>query len=601
MKKLNLRKKQGITLIALVVTIVVLLILAAVSIGMLTGENGVITQAQRAKEETVIADEKEILSLSYTTCKQDNMINDMAEEIVTDEQLQIELNNNKRNTTVTLVGEDLEVIFTDTNHKYVIYQNGTIEQVENLSPEEANKIVDVVASNRENIYVLTAEGKVKKANIIEGNMFDTLEVAENAETITRNGVRKKGDNYFIDNQGKVYTWGDNSDGQLGDGTDVYYSNEPKCISDIPGNALNGKNIIDVVWNGETVVALDDQGKVYTWGDNEYGQLGDGTDVYYSNEPKCISDIAGNLLNGKKITDISNNGYTIIVLDDQGKVYTWGGMLGNGTMDMSSVPICISDINENQLNGKNITEIYSAGYGSMIIALDDQGKVYTWGTNEYGQLGNGTYEEYSLSPICISDISGNALNGKKIIDVVLDETVVALDDQGKIYTWGDNYGGQLGDGTDVEYSNEPICISDISESELKGKKITNIYNAEGTIIALSNEGELYTWGDNYGGKLGNGTDIEYSNKPICITSSSDALRGKTILNVAVVYNKCFPIIALDKEGNAYIWGIVGINTPYCVNENMDKENINKIGILKNDYIMYFISENGNAYIGYAPRP
>ena len=238
MKKLNLRKKQGITLIALVVTIVVLLILAAVSIGMLTGENGVITQAQRAKEETVIADEKEILRLSYTTCKQDNMINDMAEEIVTDEQLQIELNNNKRNTTVTLVGEDLEVIFTDTNHKYVIYQNGTIEQVENLSPEEANKIVDVVAGNRENIYVLTAEGKVKKANIIEGNMFNTLEVAENAETITRNGVRKKGDNYFIDNQGKVYTWGDNDRGQLGDGTSgAYgdYSNIPECISDIGCN------------------------------------------------------------------------------------------------------------------------------------------------------------------------------------------------------------------------------------------------------------------------------------------------------------------------------------------------------------------------------
>ena len=352
----------------------------------------------------------------------------------------------------------------------------------------------------------------------------------------------------------------------------------------------------------TFVALDDQGKIYTWGDNDFGQLGHGTDIKYSNQPICISDIAGNLLNGKKITDISNNGYTIIVLDDQGKVYTWGGMLGNGTMDMSSVPICISDINENQLNGKNITEIYSAGNGSMIIALDDQGKVYTWGTNGHGQLGNGTYEEYSLSPICISDISGNALNGKNIIEISVGSAhTVAIDDQGKIYTWGDNYGGQLGDGTDVEYSNEPICISDISESELKGKKITNIYNAEGTITALSNEGELYTWGDNYGGKLGNGTDIEYSNKPICITSSSDALRGKTILNVAVVYNKYFPIIALDKEGNAYIWGIVGINTPFCVNEYMDGEKINKIGILIDGYIMYLISEKGNIYIGDTPVP
>ena len=64
------RKQQGITLIALVVTIVVLLILAAVSIGMLTGENGIITQAQKSREETIIADEKEILGLSYSACQQ---------------------------------------------------------------------------------------------------------------------------------------------------------------------------------------------------------------------------------------------------------------------------------------------------------------------------------------------------------------------------------------------------------------------------------------------------------------------------------------------------------------------------------------------------
>ena len=64
MKKLNLRKEQGITLIALVVTIVVLLILAAISISVLTGENGIIKQSQQAKEDTEIAEEKEVLNLS---------------------------------------------------------------------------------------------------------------------------------------------------------------------------------------------------------------------------------------------------------------------------------------------------------------------------------------------------------------------------------------------------------------------------------------------------------------------------------------------------------------------------------------------------------
>ncbi len=234
------RKQQGITLIALVVTIVVLLILAAVSIGMLTGENGIITQAQKSREETIIADEKEILNLSYTACKQDNMINDMFEEIVTDEQLQNELDNNKRNTTVTQDGDDLEVIFNDTNHKYVIYQDGTIEQVENLSPEEANRIIDIV-SYYNRIFVLTAEGKVKEANIIEGNIFHTLEIKENAETITKDGIREKGNGYFIDNKGKVYTWGDSDFGQLGDGN--YKDSEvPICISDVNNSELKEKKV-----------------------------------------------------------------------------------------------------------------------------------------------------------------------------------------------------------------------------------------------------------------------------------------------------------------------------------------------------------------------
>ena len=75
-------KERGITLIALVVTIVVLLILAGISISMLTGENGVITQARKSKEETIIGDEKEGISLAYSSCKADNMM-----EYVTASQL----------------------------------------------------------------------------------------------------------------------------------------------------------------------------------------------------------------------------------------------------------------------------------------------------------------------------------------------------------------------------------------------------------------------------------------------------------------------------------------------------------------------------------
>ena len=552
-QKKTMKNENAITLIALVVTIVVLLILAAVSIGMLTGENGIITQAVTAKEQTVIADEKESISIAYTGCMQNNMFN----EIVTDEQLQEELSRNGRNTTVTMVNtDDLQVVFNETKHRYVIEQNGEIEQLPDLNPEESEKIIDVVTlGSEENIYVLTASGEVKSAEIQRGNYLDELKV-NNEETLTVNGVRKKGKNWFIDNKGKVYTWGDNEYGKLGDGT-TYDSNIPICISDIEGNALKGKNIIDVYRCYETVIARDSEGKVYTWGNNGNGLLGDGITIaewgYYRNSPICISDIEGNALKGKNIIDIYCDYATVIARDSEGKVYTWGeneyGKLGDGTTYDSNIPICISDIEGNALKGKNIVDISD---GWTIIARDNEGKVYTWGENYYGQLGNGTtstgWGSYCNIPICISDIEGNALKGKNIIDISNGSTIIARDNEGKVYTWGRNGDGKLGDGTNND-SNIPICISDIEGNSLKGKNIIDISN-DSTIIARDSEGKVYTWGDNEYGKLGNGT-TDNSNVPICISNiDGNELKGK---NITDVYSDGYTVIAKDSNGKIYTWG------------------------------------------------
>ena len=347
---------------------------------MLTGENGIIKQAQDAKNNTIIEDEKEGISLAYMACKQSNMFS----KEVTDEELQNQMNSEGRNVTVTTWGEDLIVVYNETNNKYKISQTGEIEKQKNLTEEEAKRVVDVVTVYDDNIYVLTAGGEVKLANKTSGNIFDELD-SDTTEIITTNGIRSKGKCFFIDNKGKVYTWGYNSDGQLGDGT-TESSSEPICISDIEGNILNGKDIITILDEYNYKVALDKNGKVYAWGENSDGQL------------------------------------------------------GNGTTESSSFPICISDIEGNALNGKNIIDVYSCNIGpdTMIIAKDIDGKIYTWGNNEYGHLGNGTTEN-SAVPICISDIEGNALNGKKITDVYCGNSyrIITRDIDGKIYTWGIN--------------------------------------------------------------------------------------------------------------------------------------------------------------------
>ena len=346
----------------------------------------------------------------------------------------------------------------------------------------------------------------------------------------------------IDEEGRVYICGNNEYGQLGDGTTTN-STLPICISD-KENELKGKKIISISAGGNHTVALDEEGKVYTWGDNGDGQLGDGTTTN-SVLPICLSN-KENELKGKKIISISG-GYHIVALDEGGKVYTWGknryGQLGNGTTDDSGVPICISD-KENELKGKRIVDISAGGYHT--VAIDEEGNVYTWGDNGDGQLGDGT-TNYSEVPICISN-KENELKGKKIISISAGGYhTVAIDEEGKVYTWGYNYYGQLGDGT-TEESNVPICISD-KDNELKGKKIINISAGGDHTVAIDEEGKVYTWGDNYCRQLGDGTSDD-SEVPICISDKENELKGKKVVKISAGNDST---IIIDEDGYMNIYG------------------------------------------------
>lgn len=121
-----MKKEKGITLIALVVTIVVLIILAGVSISMLTGENGIVNQASEAKEENEISTEKEMVNLSYNACRTQNNY----QGLVTSDKMQEELDNlaGDGKTKVEADGENLVIEFTDSKRVYTINQNGEISE-----------------------------------------------------------------------------------------------------------------------------------------------------------------------------------------------------------------------------------------------------------------------------------------------------------------------------------------------------------------------------------------------------------------------------------------------------------------------------------------
>ena len=548
---------------------------------MLTGNNGVLTQGKRAKEETEIAEEKEAISLAMNALKIQKQVgakesgrkvalnNEPKEEvldaqskdviklsatstnsiIITPEELKEEMDKgNPKPESVTQGDDDgLEVTFgaDRKNRSYDVTQAGVITKKAQLTPEEAAKIVDVVANIDGVTYVLTAGGEVKETTVTPGNIFGTLKTTD--EVITKNGVKKKNEDWFIDKKGKVYKWGENDCGQLGNGTTTNSSN-PICINDVESSPLSGKNIVDI-YGSSTMIARDSDGKLYTWGWNRNGQLGNGT-TENSSMPICISDIENSPLSGKDIVDVHIYDYIIIAKDSNGKLYSWGynnsGQLGNGTTENSSMPVCISDIEGSPLNGKNIVKVY-ADYSTMIVK-DSDGKLYSWGYNGYGQLGNGTTTNSSM-PVCISDIKNSPLKGKNIVDVHnYGYRIIAKDSNGKLYSWGENYYGQLGNGTTAN-SSMPICISDIENSPLREKNIVNIYWDANTIIAKDSNGKLYSWGRNNFGQLGNGT-TENSSMPICISDMENSpLNGKNIVDVYADYT----MIAKDSNGKLYSWG------------------------------------------------
>jgi alpha-tubulin suppressor-like RCC1 family protein len=183
-------------------------------------------------------------------------------------------------------------------------------------------------------------------------------------------------------------------GQLGDGTTTD-RNRPTLISF--NFFQNGETIQSVSAGGSHSIAITTNGQVYTWGRNGSGQLGDGTTTD-RNRPSLIS--FNSLQDWEKIQSVSAGASHNFAMTTNGRVYTWGanwyGQLGDGTTTNLSLPTLIG-FNSLQ-DGETIQSVSGGDYHS--IAMTTNGRVYTWGANWYGQLGDGTLNNVKFSPLLV---------------------------------------------------------------------------------------------------------------------------------------------------------------------------------------------------------
>src|ERR1022692_1496684 len=236
--------------------------------------------------------------------------------------------------------------------------------------------------------------------------------------------------------GRAYCWGNNNDGELGDGTTVSAS-VPVAVN--TSGALAGKTLIEVT-TGDSLdtCALDTAGAAYCWGNGALGLLGDGSTIS-STLPVAVQ--TSGVLAGKTLTQISAGYNETCALDSAGAAFCWGnnndGELGDGSTTASSVPVAVST--SGVLAGKTLTQI-SAGF-LQVCAVDTTGVAYCWGFNGSGQLG---HPGLSDSDVPVAVDRGGVLAGKRLTQISAGFLqVCAVDSTGLGYCWGNDSYGQLG--------------------------------------------------------------------------------------------------------------------------------------------------------------
>jgi hypothetical protein len=187
-------------------------------------------------------------------------------------------------------------------------------------------------------------------------------------------------------------------------------------------------------------AIDWTGKAWCFGAPPFG---DGSSNG-SQRPVAV-DTSGALA-GRVLVDVAaGNGFTC-VRDEQGKLFCWGanaqGQLGNGTKVNSSVPVAVSTATV--LANKRLLEVSAGQYHSC--GVDSDGLAYCWGSNGSGRLGDGTGVD-STTPVAVS--TSGALSGRKVTDIAADvQNTCTADSAGRVACWGYNGNQQIGDGTNV---------------------------------------------------------------------------------------------------------------------------------------------------------
>ncbi len=311
----------------------------------------------------------------------------------------------------------------------------------------------------------------------------------------------------LDAMGKAYCWGNNGNGELGNGTNT--------SSNIPVAVAGGHVFTQIVVGSFYVCGLDTGKQVWCWGTNGSGQLGDGTTTN-RNVPVAV-------VGGTNIASIGSHPfYHTCAINTTGNLYCWGqntlGEIGDGTTTDRALPNAISGT-------------YAKVSVSFVstCALDPDGKAYCWGSG--WTTGDGSASNRS-TPTAVA-------TSAKFQDIIVsDNAACGLTIDNFVYCWGaQNYGGS------GIFNASPVNISSVKFKQIFNDQY-DVSNDTTTFCGISMTDTAYCWGSNINGQIGDGTTTDRSNTPVVVAGG-------------IKFNQLYPGITttcgLTDTGKAYCWG------------------------------------------------
>lgn len=461
---------------------------------------------------------------------------------------------------------------------------------------------NVIAQN-DGIWVPTIT-EIPVEFLIEDETMIDIEMGQNFITV-------------LTNQNRLFAWGSNSVGQIGQPDEV--SDSPAPIEIEVTGLLENETIQSVDLYEETSFFKTSLNNIYGWGKNNDSQVGV-TPLFNENDDRVHVYTPTKLtFNRRPVFVAAYGGAThSLALTNTGQMYVWGrgldGQLGLGETDLyatSPTKLNISGLSANE----KVSSVYLKFQNNY--AITTEGKLFGWGRNFYGEIGQGHTNNVFI-PTLIS--LPNLLVNEKPIEVVSNGfATLVLTNEGRLFGMG-NSGSYLIGGDSITDILSPTLYTNLTLNA--GEKVTQIELGNNHAFALTSANRLFSWGFNFAGQLGNGVfDTDAPIQMPVLVNTSFLQVGETISKVSLGSAVSFIITSL---GRVFGWGSIyaHVGVGFVTNLNpllievpglTEGEIVRDIKIYFDSYRLFFItssnrflywgentySESGLGYTGDVP--